>query len=82
MIQVAESIAFPPQSVSQKGLAQNQGHRLVQSRVRQARCERRPTIEKRLTIVVRRRAEAPLVPRYILPCFKKALALAQDCVVE
>ena len=40
-----------------------------------ARCERRPTIEKRLTIVVGRRGEAPLVPPYILPSFKKALAL-------
>ena len=52
-----------------------QGHRLFQRRVRPARFERRPTILKPRELLVGRRGEAPLVPPYILPSFKKALAL-------
>ena len=52
-----------------------QGHRLVQSRVRQARFKRRPTIVQSLEIRVSWRGEAPLVPPNILPSCKKALAL-------
>ena len=40
----------------------------------QARFERRPTIVQSLEIMVGRRGEAPLVPPYILPSFKKAMA--------
>jgi len=56
-------------------LVGNQGHRLFHCRVGQARFERRPTIWKRREIMVGRRGEAPLVPPYILPNFKKELAL-------
>gem|GEM_PF-1233321 len=42
---------------------------------RPVRFERRPTIRKRRELMVGRRGEAPLVPPYILPSFKKALAL-------
>ena len=44
-------------------------------RVGPARRERRPTIRKLRELLVGRRGEAPLVPPYILPSFKKALAL-------
>ena len=52
-----------------------QGQRLFQRRVGQAQFERRTTIVPTLEIMVGRRGEAPLVPPYIQPRFKKALAL-------
>jgi len=52
-----------------------QGQRLFQRRVGQAQFERRTTIVLSLEIMVGRRGEAPLVPPYIQPRFKKALAL-------
>ncbi len=52
-----------------------QGHRLFQRRAGPARFERRPTIMNLRELLVGRRGEAPLVPPYILPSFKKALAL-------
>ena len=60
---------------------QGQGHRLFQRRVGPARFERRPTILKHRELLVGQRGEAPLVPPYILPSFKMALALQQGGLI-
>jgi len=59
------------------GTGQTQAISFLQSRAGPARFERRPTIMKQGEFMVGRRGEAPLVPPYILPSFKKALALGQ-----
>ena len=48
-------------------------------RVGQAHFDRRPTIRQHRELLVGRRGEAPLVPPYILPCFKKALHVSSTC---
>ena len=58
-----------------------QGHRLFQSRVGPARFERRPAIVKLRELLVGRRGEAPLVLPYILPSFKRALALSNTATL-